>query len=447
MLYQEDTSLTGLSSDKIVPARQAESFMATQPVDKLENASKPLQTHPTVPDGGFSAWATVIGAWLMQFSTFGYINAFGVYQDFYVRTYLGNVSSSNISLIGSTQLLFLLSIGLLTGRAFDRGYFHHLIVIGTALFAFCLFMLSLSKPHQYYQVFLSQGLGLGIAMGLTYIPTMGVLAHHFQRRRTIAMGIVASGSSVGGIVHPIMLNNLFYGSVGFANGVRASAGLNLGLMTLSALLMRTRLPPKPLLPLFPVIKRSMVDPTYVLSTLGASLVNVGIFFPVFFLQLYAIEHGVNTAVAFYSITIMNAANSVGRVIPNWVAQLIGVYRMMVPCTAVAGVLIYVFLAVHDTAGILVFAVFFGFFSGVYISLLVPMLAQIERNMSELGTRMGLCFTFTGIGSFIGTPIAGALLTHQFTWWRPAVFAGTMVMFGTLLLALSGFLWSRSVRSN
>jgi hypothetical protein len=58
------------------------------------------------------------------------------------------------------------------------------------------------------------------------------------------MGIAASGSSVGGIIHPIMLNHLFHGPAGFHVGVRASAGLNLGLMAIGVLLMRPRLPPK-----------------------------------------------------------------------------------------------------------------------------------------------------------------------------------------------------------
>lgn len=118
------------------------------------------------------------------------------------------------------------------------------------------------------QVFLSQGLGLGIAMGLIYIPTMGVIAHHFQRRRTLALGIAASGSSIGGLVHPIMLNSLFHGSPGFAVGVRASAGFNLALMGTAILLMRTRLPPKPVGSLGPAVKRFVKDPPYALAVCG-----------------------------------------------------------------------------------------------------------------------------------------------------------------------------------
>lgn len=50
------------------------------------------------------------------------------------------------------------------------------------------------------------------------------------------------GTSVGGIVYPIMLNHLFNGSVGFAWGVRAMAFLNMGLLSVANCVMRTRLP-------------------------------------------------------------------------------------------------------------------------------------------------------------------------------------------------------------
>jgi MFS family permease len=119
------------------------------------------------------------------------------------------------------------------------------------------------------QVFLSQGLGIGLAFGLTYIPSLGIVGHYFQRRRALAMGIAASGSSIGGVIHPIMLNHLFYGSSGFHVGVRASAGLNLGLMVVGVLLMRTRLPPKKTgAKLLPQLAAFLQDPPYVFAISG-----------------------------------------------------------------------------------------------------------------------------------------------------------------------------------
>ncbi|KAG1791785.1 uncharacterized protein BJ212DRAFT_1418599, partial [Suillus subaureus] len=63
-------------------------------------------------------------------------------------------------------------------------------------------------------------IGSGIAIGLTNIPSIAVVAHHFERRRAFAMGLVVAGVSMGSILHPIMLNNLINGRLGFANGVR-----------------------------------------------------------------------------------------------------------------------------------------------------------------------------------------------------------------------------------
>ena len=47
---------------------------------------------------------------------------------------------------------------------------------------------------------------------------------------------------MGGIIFPIMLNQLFHNSVGFAWGVRASAFLILGLLVIANLIMSPRPP-------------------------------------------------------------------------------------------------------------------------------------------------------------------------------------------------------------
>ena len=60
-------------------------------------------------------------------------------------------------------------------------------------FSFSVFMLSLAQHHQYYQVFLAQGIGMGIGMGLMFLPAISVTSHYFRRRRTIAMGFVIAG--------------------------------------------------------------------------------------------------------------------------------------------------------------------------------------------------------------------------------------------------------------
>ncbi|KAG6827713.1 hypothetical protein H0H92_010686 [Tricholoma furcatifolium] len=254
------------------------------------------------PEGGFRAWSVLLGAFIAQFCTFGYTNAYGVYNDFYVRRYLNDrYTSSQISWIGSTQLLLVLFIGLFTGRAFDTGYFYHLMIGGSILLVFCIFMISLSQAEQYYQIFLAQGLGVGIAVGITYVPSVSILSHYFHRRRALAMGIAVSGSGLGGAVHTVMLNQLFYGGVGFRNGVRASAGMIGALLTVSILLMKPRLRPtsRKQGSTLHDLRVFLRDPPYVIMVFGTVLVFAGLYFPIFFLQLNAIKNGITPSLAFY----------------------------------------------------------------------------------------------------------------------------------------------------
>ena len=73
------------------------------------------------------------------------------------------------------------------------------------------------------------------------------------------------------------------------------------------------------------------------------------------------------------LSILNASSIFGRVLPNFVADKIGSYNMLIPMAFVTGVLIFAWLGIHDAAGMIVFAVLYGFFSGAYISLLPSIL--------------------------------------------------------------------------
>jgi hypothetical protein len=44
----------------------------------------------------------------------------------------------------------------------------------------------------YSKVFLAQGLGMGIAIGIMYIPALGIVSHYFQKRRALAIGLATS---------------------------------------------------------------------------------------------------------------------------------------------------------------------------------------------------------------------------------------------------------------
>ncbi|EIW53756.1 MFS general substrate transporter [Trametes versicolor FP-101664 SS1] len=399
-------------------------------VEKPEDA-EPQPPDLTPPDGGLTAWLTVAGAWMVQFSTFGYLNAFGVYQDYYTRTFLSHVSPSNISWIGSVQLFLMYAPAVFVGSAFDSGYFHYVQITGSCLLVFSIFMLSLVQPDQYYQVFLAQGLGIGLGVGLLFLPSLSIVAHHFRRRRALATGLVVSGASCGGIVYPILLNHLFENpKMGFANGVRVSGGLVSGLLFIANCLMRTRLPPKRGSAIF--TRHGMLhiasDGAYMWSIAGAFCTNLGLFVPFFYLQLFAVDHRVSPAITTYILAILNAGSTLGRILPMALADRLGVYNMLLPAILTSAVLLFALFGAADTGGVVAVAALFGFSSGAYVSLIPPLLGTLCTDLSELGLRMGLAFSIVGTSMLVGTPVFGALLDSASApgsrvWWRAIVFAG------------------------
>lgn len=54
----------------------------------------------------------------------------------------------------------------------------------------------LDRRSLYPQVFLTQGLGVGLSAGLTYVPGLGIISHWFSKRRALAVGIATSVSFI-----------------------------------------------------------------------------------------------------------------------------------------------------------------------------------------------------------------------------------------------------------
>ena len=92
--------------------------------------------------------------WRADSSIRGVTNAFGVFQAFYTSSGYIQSSPSDISIIGAVQAFFLLGSGLITGPLFDRGYFYHLLAVGSFLTVFGMMMTSLCT--EYWQVLLAR---------------------------------------------------------------------------------------------------------------------------------------------------------------------------------------------------------------------------------------------------------------------------------------------------
>jgi len=376
----------------------------------------------------------VAGAWLTCAATFGYLSAFGVYQAGY--TLATDFSPSRISWIGSTQIFLMFFVGIISGKLLDLGRFKSTVLVGTILYSFSLFMLSLAHPQKYYQVFLSQGVGMGIGAGLLYTPAVAVQAHHWVKRRALAMGIVITGSAAGGIFFPIMLNQLVQGPSGFGWGVRYSAFVVLGMLIPANLLMSPNPVPKNADDPPPNIKGILTDVPYLVSCVATFFVFWGLLFPYFYLQIYSLLHGVDANLSFYTIAILNGSSIPARVLFNFSADKIGPFNAILPATLACGILNFALFGVTTKVSISIFAALYGFFSGAFLALCTPALASLSRSPAEIGIRVGFAMTFVSFGVLTGTPIDGALLGSKFVWRNAIIFSGIVITLGFAFMTLT-----------
>lgn len=83
---------------------------SSQDLSDSEKGVEPASTQPVPPDGGATAWLVVLGAWCTAFCSFGWLNSIGVFQQYYQKVLLNDMSSSTVSWIPSLQIFFILGM-------------------------------------------------------------------------------------------------------------------------------------------------------------------------------------------------------------------------------------------------------------------------------------------------------------------------------------------------
>jgi MFS family permease len=361
------------------------------------------------PDGGLKAWTVVFGGWCGLFCTFGMINCIGVFNTYYIENSLSSYSSSTVSWITSTQVFFMTGLGVVFGRLFDSYGPRWLLIGGTLVYVFGLMMTSLST--QYYQIFLAQAVTSAIGASAVFTGCMNSVVSWFSRRRATAFGIMVSGSSMGGVILPIMVNHVIDQS-GFPWAMRAVAFTILFLCTLACLTVRSRLPPRPKPLVISEYYSGFKEPAFALTLLANFLFFIGMFLPFNFIILQAKQQGMSPSLVPYLLPIINAVSVVGRIAPGMVADKIGRYNVMIFITLLSAVVtLGLWIPGKSNGAIIAYAVLFGFSSGGYIGIAPTLVAQIS-DIRQIGVRTGTAFACQSIGALIGSPIAGAIVQSQ-----------------------------------
>lgn len=195
------------------------------------------------------------------------------------------------------------------------------------------------------------------------------------------------------------------------------AFIDLFLVCIANLLIRSRLPPRPGGSVWPDF-RIFRQLNFAVTTAGVYFMEWGLFIPLTYISSWALDNGVgNQAFAFELLAILNAASFFGRWIPGYAADVIGRFNTMIITMFLCLFSLLVFFipatVVPDCRIVLavLFSIFFGFASGSNISLTPVCVGQL-CDVEEYGRYYATCYTVVSVGCLTGVPIAGEILTRD-----------------------------------
>ncbi|KAI1088893.1 putative MFS monocarboxylate transporter [Rostrohypoxylon terebratum] len=402
--------------------------------DRPSLSASPAVTAPA-PRLNARQWLQILSTSIAFFNTWGILLTSGAFQTYYEETPLQDYSSSTISWISTTCAFVTLAVGIITGPLYDQGFYRLLLLFGSLLQVFGLMMLSLST--KYYEIFLSHSICTGLGAGILFTPSLAAAGAALPNvsTRTKAMGLVACVSSIGGVIYPITFQRLVP-QIGFPWTVRTIGFIMLALYFISySVLIGHQQKPATVWRLFDV--SALTDLPYMILCVSAILSAMVYLIPLLYIPLSAKVSvpSISSDLASNLLPIMNGASAIGRIIAGVAGAKFGATETFSVSIVLSSIVLFCWIPVGTTAGIIVWSVFWGMISGFIVALpgaFIPLFCPME----VIGTRSGMFWILFGVGLLIGSPIAGVIYDVRSggrDLWHLQVFAGVILMGSAILM--------------
>ncbi|KAG2032206.1 MFS general substrate transporter [Suillus americanus] len=405
---------------------------AVDPKIPDEQVSQKHVTHPgETPDGGLRAWLVrrvgyVLYAW---FSTFmGYLP--GVLR--------GKPTTPHFSFNHSMDWFYagyaLACLpSLAAGRMFDVGYFKIPFFVATCILVACTFLTA--ECTQFWQFFLSQGVGVGVSCGIMWSPAVVIVSHWFSKRRGLALSLTTIGSAFGSIVFPVAAQNLIP-LIGFKWTVRVFGFILTTTLGTANVLLKRRLPPVNVRGgLFNL--KAFRNKAFTIYCISGVTILLGFYTELTYLPVSAVAIGVSKDFSFYILAIANGASAL-RVLFGLMSDKIGAINTMAVTTAITGIATIVWPFAINEYQLIAIAAIYGLSLGVYGSLYSAPLVAMGQ-MEDAGRRLGMFLSLVAFGGVAGPPISGAISTATGGFVAAGYYSGGSILFGVVLLLVARYL--------
>jgi MFS family permease len=267
---------------------------------------------------------------------------------------------------------------------------------------------------------------MGVSLGFVgVLPNVILVSNWFRRRRGTALGIVLTGTSIGGFVIPLIATPLLL-NYGWRNAMMM-VSLLVWMTLLPAVIFLVKNKPEDI-GLLPdgdaepaeqtavnsqdlpglTLKRALATPAFWLFALCAA----AIFYPIFvttqqfILYLQTPRIGVSPLTAGYFLSTLFAVSVAGKFLFGWLSDRFPPPRVMLLCCAVMFLSTFILFGLNAANAIIFIALFGLGYGGTFV--LLQMLVAEFFGQREYGKILGVIVMIETVGAAVGGKITGYL---------------------------------------
>ncbi|KAI9045673.1 MCT family MFS transporter [Aspergillus affinis] len=347
------------------------------PVEAQRNTdAKSLETkyqQDVVPDGGYG-WVCVACVFWINAHTWGINSSYGVFLSHYLsHDVFPNTSALAYAFTGGLSISCALLVAPLAT------YLIHVcgtrLVLNLGVFFETISLIGSSFATQRWHIFLSQGVCFGWGMGFLFVGSVGITPQWFLRRRSLAMGINAAGSGLGGLIYSLAVGAMIP-RLGLSWAFRILGIIACVVNLVGANLLRDRnkdVGSRYRAFHLPLLKR----PEFLLFLGWGILSMLGYVAILFSLANFALSVGLSSHQGSIVSALLNLGQGLGRPFVGMFSDKLGRINIATFLTFLCGLFCLVIWIFARSMGVVCFfAVLVGTVAGTYWATVTPVLAEI-----------------------------------------------------------------------
>jgi MFS family permease len=314
-------------------------------------------------------------------------------------------SRGHVALVFSVAAFLWFLLGAPGGVAADRFGPRRVALLGVASLVAALWLAS--EARSLGVLYATYSIGIGIGVGLVYVPSIGAVQPWFGANRAFASGLAVAGIGAGNIAGPL-LAAWWIALFGWRGAYVALAVFILVLGGAAAFAIRQQ--PGLAAAVGPAhgVPLSAAARTPAFWFIYASLVLscVGLFVPMVHLAPYAQDAGYSEAQGVTLVSLIGLGSLVGRFTVGGIADRLGRMPSLAAMYMGLGAMLIVWWSTTAWWLLAVFALVFGICYGAYVALVPTIVMDLYGARSVSGI-IGSLYTGAGIGTLLGPWLAGA----------------------------------------